>query len=234
MNSKEIKENFIYGSEVYLKYLIDNDLGIEKISVDGLANENNKVFFLNLSRKLYDSFGFEIEIKGKRYTEEDFSVKNFTPGTKKLTVEFDEFILGDINKKDVFVLVDMRFLVQRVIKWYKSFGENIEFPEQMPKIKYEDCLCEDIKPSNCQEKAIKTVFSQPFSYIWGAPGTGKTKFVLANCILNYLKNDKDEGIIFVTAPTNAALDQTLSGILPVLESASDKLHIKLHGVNGKS
>ena len=217
MNSKEIKENFIYGSEVYLKYLVDNDLGIEKISVDGLANENNKVFFLNLSRKLYDSFGFEIEIKGKRYTEEDFSVKNFTPGTKKLTVEFDEFILGDINKKDVFVLVDMRFLVQRVIKWYKSFGENIEFPEQMPKIKYEGCLCEDIEPSSCQEKAIKTVFSQPFSYIWGAPGTGKTKFVLANCILNYLKNDKDEGIIFVTAPTNAALDQTLSGILPVLE-----------------
>ncbi len=213
MNKAEIKEKFIKGSEIYLKYLVDNDLGIERISVNDVTERDSKVLFLCLSKKLFDSCGFEVEIKGIKFSEEDFIIKENK--LKYLVIEFYEPLSFSFTSQDIFILIDMRFLVERVIKWYKSFGDKISFPEQMPKICYSGYLSEEITPSFCQEKAIKTIFSQPFSYIWGAPGTGKTKYVLANCVLNYLMND--DGIIFITAPTNAALDQTLTGVLPILE-----------------
>ncbi len=232
MDIKQIKDSFIQGSEIYLKYLADNDLGIERIPVNDLIQRDGKVFFLHLSKKLYDSCGFEIEIKGVRYSEEDFDVKECNINAQTVTVEFYDHI-KNIKAADIFILADMRFLVQRVIKWYKSFGDSVTFPEALPKISYNGYLSENIKPSACQEKAIRTIFSQPFSYIWGAPGTGKTKYVLANCLLNYLKND--DGIIFITAPTNAALDQTLSGILPVLEKENfDLSHIARLGIATES
>ncbi len=217
MDIKEIKNSFIYGSQVYLNYLIDNDLGIEHILVEDLVRKKEKVFFMRLSKRLFDSCGFEIEINGKKYGDEDFSVKDSDFFKRTLTVEFNENISADIKASDVVINVNMRFLVERVIKWYKAHGEKIAFPEELPKLSPELDISKKILPSPCQEKAIKTVFSQPFSYIWGAPGTGKTRFVLANCVLNYLKNDTDEDIIFITAPTNVALDQTLNGLLPVLE-----------------
>ncbi|MBR7153024.1 MAG: hypothetical protein IKD00_04700, partial [Candidatus Methanomethylophilaceae archaeon] len=46
--------------------------------------------------------------------------------------------------------------------------------------------------------------------IWGAPGTGKTQFVLATC----LKSEIDRGMrVAVFAPTNNAVEQVLKGIL---------------------
>lgn len=63
---------------------------------------------------------------------------------------------------------------------------------------------------------LSRVFYPPlFPYVWGAPGTGKTHYVLANCVLAYLREDKK--IIFV-AFTNNALEQMLSGVLEVLFS----------------
>lgn len=217
MNIRHIKEALIKGSEIYLEYLIQNDLGIERIPLEDLVQKDEKVYFLRLSKKLYDSCGFEIEVNGRKIYEEDFSVRNVTPGTKTLVVEFSEPFVNTLKRENVFVLVNMRFRVERVIKWYEKYGDTVTFPEALPKIRYIGNLSENTIPSPCQERAIKTVFSQPFSYIWGAPGTGKTKYVLANCVLNYLRYDEDEGIIFITAPTNAALDQSLSGILPILE-----------------
>ena len=69
-----------------------------------------------------------------------------------------------------------------------------------------------------QSKAVEGVLASPISYVWGAPGTGKTRFVLARCVLSYLKADKDAKILIV-APTNNAVEQTLWGILPVLQQS---------------
>lgn len=48
----------------------------------------------------------------------------------------------------------------------------------------------------------------------GKPGTGKTKFVLSYAVANFFRK---KYLVLILAPTNHALDQTLSGILPALE-----------------
>jgi len=83
-----------------------------------------------------------------------------------------------------------------------QFDESLIFPES--------------HPSQEQLSAIDACFEQPLSYIWGAPGTGKTRFVLSYALLNYLKNDSK---VLVLAPTNLALEQIFRGIIDVIERA---------------
>ena len=61
---------------------------------------------------------------------------------------------------------------------------------------------------------MQGVLSSPFSHVWGAPGTGKTRYVLANRVLAICENKK----IILVAFTNNALEQVLSGVLEVLFS----------------
>ena len=71
--------------------------------------------------------------------------------------------------------------------------------------------------NNCSEEqinAIKTSLTKPISYIWGAPGTGKTQYVLTNSVLNYtIKNKK----VIIVAPTNNALEQVMSSLIKVTD-----------------
>ena len=71
-----------------------------------------------------------------------------------------------------------------------------------------------------QKNAVAAALSQPFSYICGASGTGKTQFVLARCILAYVQSQKR---IWITAPTNNAVEQMLYGVLPILQEAGISL-----------
>lgn len=69
---------------------------------------------------------------------------------------------------------------------------------------------------------MQGVLSSPFSHVWGAPGTGKTRYVLANRVLAICENKK----IILVAFTNNALEQVLSGVLEVL--FSEKISPSFH------
>lgn len=61
-----------------------------------------------------------------------------------------------------------------------------------------------------QQQALNTIFANPFSYIWGAPGSGKTQAVLFEALLHYIYS----GVrVCVLAPTNAALEQVLKALI---------------------
>ncbi|OBV30055.1 hypothetical protein BKN38_06535 [Helicobacter sp. CLO-3] len=61
-----------------------------------------------------------------------------------------------------------------------------------------------------QQRALNTIFANPFSYIWGAPGSGKTQAVLFEALLHYIYS----GVrVCVLAPTNAALEQVLKALI---------------------
>ena len=75
---------------------------------------------------------------------------------------------------------------------------------------------EDLFPSENQIDSIKNIFSNPFTYAWGAPGTGKTQFVLAYAVLHYMTNNKR---IAILAPTNNSLEQMLRGVLKMIDIA---------------
>ena len=72
------------------------------------------------------------------------------------------------------------------------------------------------KPSLEQSIAYEGITHSSFSYIWGAPGTGKTQFVLSRAVLSYYKSNQP---ILITAPTNNAVEQTMKGVLSVLKEA---------------
>lgn len=56
--------------------------------------------------------------------------------------------------------------------------------------------------------------SEPLSYVWGIPGSGKTKYVLATAINDCIRRDQRVAVI---APTNLALEQVLNGLLEAFE-----------------
>ena len=107
---------------------------------------------------------------------------------------------------------DKTFLVKRLKGWYENYGNLIKIPDTWSSVPV--CLHPEIPVSENQQEAVSTALKYPFSYIWGAPGTGKTKHVLATCIYSCLKDKKK---ILLTAPTNVALDQSLSGVILALE-----------------
>ena len=219
MTNTEIKENFVKGSQAYLQYLVDNDLGIEKInatSVITLSEGDVFLYLIKASRRIFDETALEFEIRGKRYNESHIHILKNDKRDFSLTIQAEKSIAHEfmgITKDDITIIADMKFLVARVMNWYENYGNLIEMPEYAPKIKP---YFPDSEISKCQKNAINTIFKKPLSYIWGAPGTGKTGYVLANSILSYLKNDENDGIILLTAPTNAALEQTLYRLLPIL------------------
>lgn len=61
-----------------------------------------------------------------------------------------------------------------------------------------------------QKSALMCALSEPFSYIWGAPGSGKTQVVLFEALLYYIYNDLP---VCVLAPTNSALEQVLIALI---------------------
>ena len=221
MEISEIKENFWKGTQTYLQYLVNNGLGIERIAVTSIVpiEENEEfIYLIKAEKKIFDETALEFEINNKRYTESSIHIIKLDKRNNTLTVQAEKKIAHEfmgLKKEDITIIADLKFLVSRVANWYEKYGDSIRIPENAPFLSPPDKYGKHNSPSPCQIKAIETVFSQPMSYIWGAPGTGKTGFVLANSILNYLKNE-DTGIILLTAPTNVALEQTLFRLLPIL------------------
>jgi len=65
-------------------------------------------------------------------------------------------------------------------------------------------------PNSEQWVAIKSILCKDLSYIWGPPGTGKTKYVLAKAI-HVLTNQEQKALVL--ASTNLAVDNALRSIL---------------------
>lgn len=123
-------------------------------------------------------------------------------------------LFSDVPPDQIRIISDLRFLIQKLRAFYEqnSFSFSPAAPVSLPEIpsRYMDGLSRE------QLSAIATVFSSPVSYINGAPGTGKTAFVLSRCILRYILAGKR---VFLLAPTNNAVEQVLRGILPILEQS---------------
>ena len=223
MDSSKYVEYALKGTEAYYKYLkltgkAKKNIGIKSIK----ANENNVE--LILEKDLFDTENIEFNIRGVKVpvSNEFISVISYDKTNKKLTVRPRgkvAHIFDDMPVSDVVIETDMLFLIKRVYDWYYNMnkeGWRPELPYDKPQVSVVTPRQDsDFYPSNEQMKAIHTALSNPVSYIWGAPGTGKTQFVLAHCILNYIREDK---LVFLCAPTNYALDQALKGIIKVLEA----------------
>lgn len=225
MDKSLIKEICLEGSQEYYNYLANKrNGGVEEVDITRIEKINNDTYKLVIDRKLFELDAIYFMYNGSfkaQYSIEKIVIKVYDNDKRTLIVKVTEEIIpliSNLNSSNWKINIDLKFLVQRVIDWYKANGNNIDFKSKAGfDNKFDPSIfMDDPKPSDEQKKAIDTIFKEKLCYIWGAPGTGKTRFVLSYSLLHYIKKSKKT---LVLAPTNVALEQVMTGVMEVLSKA---------------
>ncbi len=220
MNYNEFRELALQSASTYYNWLVDNDRGLSVSNVTHVRIHNEKVYLYVQGRLTAQALEtIRLQVYGDVYENESCCPCDYDHKRGILLLHPRKALrekLSETPKEHIRVISDMRFLVQRVQLWYENHRELLSLPEESPSLAIPSR--EDLAgtPSDEQYETVCGVLSSPFSYVWGAPGTGKTRYVLANCIMAYLRADKH---IYLFAPTNNALEQMLRGLLDVLVPA---------------
>lgn len=214
------REAAIHSSELYYNFLRINKGSLIKYSVEYIS-KYDPYYRLYTNAPLFEVEMMQIKISSNIFSREEYQIVEINREEKYLRIIPDRNLSKYIDSceiSEIELIIDLTFLVKNVGSFYQKYGNRISFPTNTNNIPYieDDRLKE--KPSKEQSRAVEGVLDSPMSYVWGAPGTGKTRFVLARCVLSYLKANKDAKILIV-APTNNAVEQTLLGILPVLQQS---------------
>lgn len=228
MTAEEIREIAIDSSKSYYEYLDQNAKGIQEVDVLELEHLQGKdtILKLRLSAKLFDTEAifFMNLLNNTKYDTTSIKVIEYDNDKNILLIKPAENVKADfasISKTDIKVVSDLKFLVQRVKTWYELNGSKLALPTKVSKHSKDFQNIEYFKdkkfqPSENQKQSLENIFTNPFSYVWGAPGTGKTQFVLSYAVLHYLrKGDK----IAILAPTNNAIEQVLRGVIKMTDKA---------------
>lgn len=172
--------------------------------------------------------------------KEGFCVLFYDEKTGILAIECLDFaILEKIetNKNDIKLFSDLKFLI-RNLEIFFEYSKSFALPSKKPHLAQNphfepdphstknpaanplDTLDSTPNPApiftpkdylNAEQKtALMCALSEPFSYIWGAPGSGKTQVVLFEALLYYIYNGLP---VCVLAPTNSALEQVLVALI---------------------
>lgn len=228
MTAEEIRECAIHAAEVYHQYLTDRGTGLQIVDVLSIeaVDDQRTIFKLNINQRLFDvdAVVFRMLTTQTDYDTNQVKVEHYDRDQRNLIIKPEAGLLGafrSIRTADLQVVSDLKFLVRRVQEWYEANGAAIALPEHSSVLNYtagdEIEFFPDLQPSANQKAALRTIFSAPFSYIWGAPGTGKTQIVLSYALLHYLRQGKKVGIL---APTNNAVEQVLRGVISMTDRAN--------------
>lgn len=228
MTRDEIKSIAIDSANAYYNYLDQNDKGVQEVDIFEISylESRDLLIKLRLSAKLFDTEAifFKNYKTGKRYDSVEVKVIEYDSDKNMLLIKPSEIVsdeFDNLNCSELKVISDLKFLIQRVKTWYELNGSELALPtiksnlsDQFEKIDYFEE--KEFQPSDNQKESLKNIFQQPFSYIWGAPGTGKTQFVLAYAVLQYLNNNDK---IAILAPTNNSIEQVLRGVIKMTDKA---------------
>lgn len=224
MTVSELRELAIQSAQTYHQFLADKGKGISSVGIHEVRRVGPDTFHLVLASRLSASAAASLDSLQFRLHEREYNAYQIAPieyhSSKRILIVRPKPdwvpVLSEVDMPDenAAVFSDLKFLVKRVEEWYTKYGDLIIPPRYLPSasplpiITSAEVSCE-------QSTAISGALSFPASYIWGAPGTGKTRVILASCILSLLRDEKRA---LIAAPTNNALEQMLYGLLPVLSS----------------
>ena len=222
MDISEFRSHAMTGAEAYYRFLDENGRGRVTMRVQRIEPKN-KGFVLSLSARFsvngeaLDNLIFSLQ--GREYTAHQINPVSYDRQAATLFIRPSDRhlakLIASASAEDLLIHSDLKFLVRRVHDWYDRFGNAVHLPRVVPSVPLPTEFFGD-QPTNEQRAAINGALTQPFSYIWGAPGTGKTRCVLSNCVIAYLLAGKK---VTLVAPTNNAVEQMLFGLMPVLDRA---------------
>lgn len=165
---------------------------------------------LHLASRLSDASGLILKVDSDLIDEDDAGFTRYDEISKTIVVRPGEDVLERMRGcPEVSVMTDMKFLIMAVCEFYRRYGDLIRIPDQSTH-HVQPVFPESGSASSQQEDAVHKILSNRMSYVWGAPGTGKTQFVLSTCIRGCLNAGER---IAVFAPTNNSVEQVLRGIL---------------------
>ena len=217
-----LQDEAVRSAQIYLDYLNahkDEGLGMVRARVRSVQRSMlSGEMELTTDRVIKSGEEFVLRIGSVTYenSEEEEYYRVLSINRRKVLIEAVPDVADDIEasvgtKIPVFLESDLTFLVKRVKSWYEKYGKQVELPSVRP-----FCRLDPQNPialSDNQYDCAALAMSSPLTYIWGAPGTGKTKHVLASCVLSYIRAGKK---VILVAPTNNALEQSLFGLLRAL------------------
>lgn len=229
MTAEEIRDIAIDSAKAYYDYLKQNEKGVQEVDVSEVEylQGYNDLIKLRLSAKLFDTEAivFMNLRNNKKYNVSQIKIVEYDNDKNVLLIRpTKDNIEAFLNLKDadLKLISDLKFLVQRVQVWYEQNGAKLALPTKSSKysgnfqnIKF----FQGLEPSKNQKQSLENIFTSPFAYVWGAPGTGKTQFVLSYAVLHYIKQG---GKIAILAPTNNAIEQVLSGVIKM----TDRDHVE--------
>ncbi len=228
VTAEEIRDIAIDSSKAYYEYLDQNDKGIQEVDVFELEYLQGKdtILKLRLSAKLFDTevIFFKNLRNNRKYDTASVKVIEYDNDKNILLIKPVENVksgFSGLRNTDIKVVSDLKFLIERVKAWYELNGSKLALPTKVSKHSKDFQNIEFFKdknfqPSENQKKSLENIFTNPFSYVWGAPGTGKTQFVLSYAVLQYIKKGDKVAIL---APTNNAIEQVLRGVIKMTDKA---------------
>lgn len=220
MKPKEIQALGISSSREYHQYLSENNRGIQTITVISITQKREK-FKLILDRKIHNLEAIEFWLSGNKVKEGKIRVLVYDKDKNALLIKPASDLqeqFSSLSKDEIEIISDLKFLIKRVEDWYEQNGDKVRLPNiksELSPPKDKDFF-PDIKPSSDQREGIEKIFGEPLSYIWGAPGTGKTRLMLAYSLIHYIRSGRQVAIF---AATNNALEQILYGVLDMTAKA---------------
>jgi len=240
--AQEIVQAARDSTEKYLVFLRENDRGIDEYNVDQLIEIPQLLFIEGKTQYQYlcrlpchlrirsDSSAVYAprEDPARQIPVHIVSYERRSGRTKLASQEKIENQEGKLSQGGK-LSIDFRWLVQRCLEWFIERGgqvANLENLAGRAKVEWETAekLIREVPdpPSSEQWAAINSILCKDLSYIWGPPGTGKTKHVLAKAIYA-LANQEQKALVL--ASTNLAVDNALESILEFVPK--DKIARKL-------
>ena len=188
MEISKIKElchsQSLYYYDYVKKYSEHNGKTIEKVhSISFQEGSSPLLFEIKLEKPIFD---FEKTYYKNNLTNEyyfnkrDILIKEYDEKNRLLYIQIlrEDINLKELNGDDFFVVTDLLFLINNLIEWYDKNGLELNFSSQIPCIlKPKLDICVDTILNENQIDAVNAIFQNSYSYIWGPPGTGKTKAV---------------------------------------------------------
>lgn len=215
---ESIRKYLVNASVLYYKFLDNNNLGIENIDIIDIRADGNNLHIL-IDKSAMTTESIQLIINGVNIDIADVAV--FNKRTKLISAALSEEYarrienelgapLSEVVKSkdsEIYLYSDLKFLVQSVAHFCAHELEILRFPTKKPlplKIKIPDYVNEE------QKAAIKGVFNNQMSYIWGISGSGKTSVTLCLCAMNIIMQNKR---LLILAPTNMALEHVIGKLI---------------------
>lgn len=218
-----IQTHMIRGADRYHQYLKDQNKGRKECRVVSIETIEEETYELKLDKKLLDTDSLLFELFGETFKQTQISILDYDSENYHMVIRPNKQsekcieLMRKVSAKDILLVADLRFLVRRVKEWYEEYGQRLRFPAEAGTYATAPKPIENQKPpSDEQKEAIESALNSPVSYIWGAPGTGKTQYVLGYCVYHYIQAKQR---IAIFAPTNNSIDQVMRGVIRLLKQA---------------